>query len=81
MTMGNRRPLYLSKDKDKDILEFIEPLLNKYNFSAAIRELVRDGIRYRKYIKNNVVQSHTDKLHEPPQKAKLQSKGITLNRE
>ncbi|AYJ74193.1 hypothetical protein BSP15_176 [Bacillus phage BSP15] len=45
---NNRRTLYLSDRKDKDILEFIEPLMDdRYDFSFVIRELVRDGIKYR----------------------------------
>lgn len=45
---NNRRTLYLSDRKDKDILEYIEPLMDeRYDFSFVIRELVRDGIKYR----------------------------------
>ncbi|QZA70232.1 hypothetical protein 278BB001_81 [Bacillus phage 278BB001] len=45
---NNRRTLYLSDRKDKDILDFIEPLVSdRYDFSFVIRELVRDGIKYR----------------------------------
>lgn len=48
-TKGNKRKsLYLSGVRDKDILEYIEPLTNHYDFSQVIRELVRDGIKYRR---------------------------------
>lgn len=47
MGTNSRRPIYLSKTKDKDILDYIRPLLEQYTFSSVIRELVRDGIKYR----------------------------------
>lgn len=46
-TNSNRRPIYFSQDKDRDIIDYISPLLEKYNFSLTIRELIRDGIKYR----------------------------------
>ncbi|GAA5351254.1 hypothetical protein SP3_00056 [Bacillus phage fHSPT3] len=45
---NNRRTLYLSDKKDQDILQYIDPLIGeRYDFSFVIRELVRDGIKYR----------------------------------
>ncbi|WCS69803.1 hypothetical protein Goe25_01750 [Bacillus phage vB_BsuM-Goe25] len=45
---NNRRTLYLSDRKDKDILDYIQPLVGgRFDFSFVIRELVRDGIKYR----------------------------------
>ncbi|WCS69294.1 hypothetical protein Goe20_01770 [Bacillus phage vB_BsuM-Goe20] len=45
---NNRRTLYLSDRKDKDILDYIQPLVgDRFDFSFVIRELVRDGIKYR----------------------------------
>lgn len=44
--LKKRNALYLG-EKDKDIVEYISPLLNRYDFSSIVRELIRDGIRYR----------------------------------
>jgi hypothetical protein len=44
--LKNRHALYLG-EKDKDIVEYISPLLTRYDFSSVVRELIRDGIRYR----------------------------------
>lgn len=70
MSTKNRRPIYLSENKDRDILDYISPKLKKYSFSATIRELVRDGIKYRRSLNNpkseqneisnkNIIQSNT----------------------
>lgn len=45
--MGKRPSLYLRDKKDRDIIEYVAPLLEMEDFSSVIRALVRDGIRYR----------------------------------
>ena len=47
MSNGIRRPIYLSPTKDIDILKYIEPLEENYSFSSIIKELARDGIKFR----------------------------------
>lgn len=59
MSTGTRRTLYLSEVKDKDIMDSIKPLLERYDFSTVIRELVRDGIKYRRGEAQMVLQSST----------------------
>lgn len=63
---NNKRSLYISPTKDADIIEYIKPLLVRYDFSSVIRELVRDGIRFRSAPQipqsNYVAQSHTSPL-------------------
>lgn len=60
MSNGTRRPIYFSLTKDSDILQYIGPLEEKYSFSSIIKDLVRDGIRYRTGLKNTLVpQSNT----------------------
>jgi hypothetical protein len=59
----NRRTLYLSPRKDTDIINYIEPLIPRSDFSTVIRELVRDGIKMRAGVvpaaPRNVLQSNT----------------------
>lgn len=71
----NRRTLYLRPGKDADILEYIEPLLEKEEFAPVIRELVRDGIKFRTSpppaIQNSAsTQSNTQPLRHIELKAK-----------
>lgn len=47
MAKGIRKPIYLSEAKDHDILSYINPLLSHHNFSSVIRDLVRDGMKFR----------------------------------
>ena len=57
--MKKRNALYLGA-KDKDITDYINPLLTHYDFSSIVRELIRDGIRYRQGavpLPGNVLQS------------------------
>ncbi|AMQ66501.1 hypothetical protein BH753_gp019 [Bacillus phage Shbh1] len=69
---GKRKPLYLSEVTDKDILDYIKPLLGHYNFSLVIRELVRDGMRYREQGKgvgepSSTLSSHPS--HKQPEQS------------
>lgn len=62
MSQGTRRPIYLSPTKDTDILDYIGPLEEKYSFSAIVKELMRDGIKFRtapNNFQNPVLQSNT----------------------
>lgn len=52
MNSGIRRPIYLSPTKDSDILDYIKPLEENYSFSSIMKELARDGMRYRAAPKN-----------------------------
>jgi len=62
---GARKTVYLSNMQDKDIIEYVHPLLSKYGFSSVIKELVRDGIQFRSRPKNNnVIQSSTPDFSE-----------------
>jgi hypothetical protein len=47
MSMAKRRTVYLRPKKDDDIIQFIIPLLERSDFSTVIRDLVRDGIKFR----------------------------------
>lgn len=44
--LKKRNALYLG-ERDNDICEYIAPLLTRYDFSSIVRDLIRDGIRYR----------------------------------
>ena len=71
-----RRPIYLSPTKDADLIAYIEPLEKKYSFSSIIKELARDGIRYRaapKNLQNPVLLSNTS----PPVNIELKRKEVT----
>jgi hypothetical protein len=72
--LKKRTALYLG-ERDKDIIEYISPLLTHYDFSSIVRELIRDGIRYRQGVvpgpSLNVLQSYT-----PSQSQKIE--GIVL---
>jgi hypothetical protein len=65
--LKKRNTLYLG-ERDKDIIDVVEPLLERYDFSSIIRELVRDGIKYRQGV---VLQSNTFPV--APQEEVLQS--------
>lgn len=65
--LKKRNTLYLG-ERDKDIIDVVEPLLERYDFSSIIRELVRDGIKYRQ---GGVLQSNTFPI--APQEEVLQS--------
>lgn len=45
--MSVRRTLYIRPVKDDDILNYLKPLLEREEFSLIVRELIRDGIKYR----------------------------------
>ena len=43
-----RKSVYLRDKLDDDILEVVIPLLKNHSFAHVMRELARDGIRFRK---------------------------------
>lgn len=53
--------MYLRESLDDDILEVIKPLLKNHSFAHVMRELARDGIRYRKgekgVVSHKIIQS------------------------
>jgi cell division FtsZ-interacting protein ZapD len=52
--------LYLRDRKDKDIIEYLEPLIEMEDFSSIVRGLIRDGVKFRtqgatvQYVPRNV---------------------------
>lgn len=59
-----RQSLYLRERLDADILDVVEPLMKHASFAHVIRELIRDGIKYREMQKSGtmyekVTQSNT----------------------
>lgn len=59
LSSKGRRSLYLRVRKDSDLIQYINPLLNNYDFSDIVRDLMRDGIRYRnKGEQTNVLRSN-----------------------
>jgi hypothetical protein len=48
-TQGIRKSLYLSPERDSDIIQFIQPLISHYDFSSVVRDLIRDGMKYRSH--------------------------------
>lgn len=77
MKIKKRNALYLG-ERDRDIIEYLEPLVTHYDFSSIVRSLIRDGIKYREMTKQNtegslsfglpsspnVEQSHTPKIDD-----------------
>lgn len=53
--------MYLRESLDDDILEVIKPLLKNHSFAHVMRELARDGIRFRRgekeVVSHKVIQS------------------------
>lgn len=71
-----RRPVYLSPTKDADLINYIEPLEKKYSFSSIMKELARDGIKFRSApnnFQNPVILSNTS----PPVNIELKRKEVT----
>lgn len=80
-TINKRQPIYFSDSKDADLIKYLSPLLKHKSFSQLIKELVRDGIKYRHNPKpEKVLQSITPNLHaeNPPlQNIELRQKEIS----
>jgi hypothetical protein len=80
--MKNRNALYLG-ERDKDIKEYISPLLNHYDFSSIVRDLIRDGIKYRRGVftppPQNVLQSMNTSEPLPLEKIVLKEKELNLD--
>ena len=81
MSKGVRKPIYLSAVRDKDILEYIETLTDTYSFSFIMRELIRDGIQYRKQLEKEkyakVLQNHTPNENQSLEGLQLTDKKIS----
>ena len=75
-----RKSVYLRETMDDDILEAIKPLLKNHSFAHVMRELARDGLRYRagtnKPVYEKVTQSNIPE--QPLPSSPLQD--IQLNR-
>ncbi len=65
MSTGDRRTVYFSKRKDQDVFNYIKQFLHNDEFSHVAKQLMRDGMKYRKekrtekQQKANVTQSNT----------------------
>lgn len=57
--MGARRSLYLRPTKDKDLIDYITPLLTDFDFSVIVRDLMRDGMKYRLQPVSAAIQTRT----------------------
>lgn len=88
MANGVRKTIYLSRRKDLDLIEY-SLQLNHYDFSHAVKSLMRDGIEYRekhaqidKVIQSNTM-SHTPNIQQnqpPPDKQKTDFSDVELTR-
>jgi len=65
-----RKSVYLRDKMDDDILEVVKPLLKNHSFAHVMRELARDGIKYRK---GGEVLCHTKSYKVLHQNNQLQS--------
>jgi hypothetical protein len=45
--LKQRQSIYFSQKKDKDLVDFLEPLVTHYDFNMIAKDLMRDGIKYR----------------------------------
>ncbi|QIA28603.1 hypothetical protein [Phage f2b1] len=61
--MGIRRTLYIRPTKDEDIMDYLKPLLEREEFSLIVRELIRDGIKYRSLSYNPPTQPSASPVH------------------
>lgn len=61
--MADRRSVYFRKGKDKDLVKYINKLLDKHDFSEIARGLMRDGIKYRRIKHNNSTHTPTPESH------------------
>jgi len=68
-----RQSLYLRETLDADILVVVEPLLKQASFAHVIRELVRDGIKYRELQKSGKMYDKVPQSNTPtkPYKPKV----------
>jgi hypothetical protein len=69
MSTGIRRPIYMSKKKDYDLINYFKNRKG-YDFSHLARQLMRDGIKYQKLQrqeppKENVLQMSHNVLQNP----------------
>lgn len=48
--MKQRQSIYFSQKKDKDLIEYLEPLVTHYDFNMIAKDLMRDGIKHRQGI-------------------------------
>jgi len=78
-----RKSVYLRDKMDDDILEVVKPLLKNHSFAHVMRELARDGIKYRKggggVVSHKIIQSITPEQPAPILDIKLNKKGASDN--
>lgn len=60
---NGRRSIYLRKTKDKDLIQYIDPLLERHDFSDIVRDLMRDGIKYRENKEHALVLQNNQFTH------------------
>ncbi len=79
--INKRQSVYFSDTKDKDLIEYLSPLVEHKNFSQIIKELVRDGIKFRNNPNpQNVIQSNTitnNSFSNPLQNIELKQKEVS----
>ncbi|WP_226035632.1 hypothetical protein [Aquibacillus saliphilus] len=89
--MKTRRTVYMSPSKDADLDNYIKQFEKRLTFSHIIKELARDGIKYRKLQKSGriveeyvrpesgydkVIQSNTSKNEQDFSNVKLEKKEV-----
>lgn len=56
MLSKNRHSVYLRKNRDSDLIDYINKMLERHSFSEILRSLMRDGIKYREVKHDNTVR-------------------------
>ncbi|QEG13660.1 hypothetical protein MARVELLAND_138 [Bacillus phage vB_BspM_MarvelLand] len=71
-----RQSLYLRETLDADILLVVEPLMQTASFAHVIRELVRDGIKYRELQKSGKMYDNRTQSNTPSKPYKPKASGV-----
>lgn len=71
-----RQSLYLRETLDADILLVVEPLMQHASFAHVIRELIRDGIKYREIQKNGRMYEKVPQSNTPSKPYKPKASGV-----
>lgn len=61
-----RHSIYLRKGKDRDLISYINGLLPDHDFAEIVRDLMRDGIKYRKQkVETDSYNKPTNSINPP----------------
>lgn len=71
-----RQSLYLRERLDADILDVVEPLMKNASFAHVIRELIRDGIKYRAMQKSGVMYEKVTQSNTVSKPYKPKASGV-----